>query len=133
MPGPGADAFSYAILRVVPSVQRGERINAGVVLFSRRKRFLGARVALDGERLAALDPTTDGGELRAHLEGIVRVADGDPEAGPIAAMPQSERFGWLTAPSSTIVQPSQVHTGLTEDPEATLDDLFNELVASPNA
>jgi hypothetical protein len=129
VPGPGADAFSYAILRVVPSVQRGERINAGVVLFSRRKRFLGARVALDGERLAALDPVTDAAEVRGHLHGIVRVAEGDPKAGPIAAMPQSERFGWLTAPSSTMVQPSQVHTGLTEDPQATLDALFDELVA----
>ena len=130
MPAPGADAFSYAILRVVPSVERGERINAGVVLFSRRKRFLGARVALDAERLAALDPAPDAAKVRTHLEGIVRVAEGDPEAGPIAAMPQSERFGWLTAPSSTMVQPSEVHTGLTEDPRATLDDLFNELVAT---
>jgi hypothetical protein len=129
MPAPGTDAFSYAILRIVPAVERGERINAGVVLFCRRKRFLGARVALDEARLRALSADTDPGMVRRHLEGIVRVAEGDSAAGPIAALPQSERFGWLTAPASTMVQPSEVHTGLCEDPADTLDALFDELVA----
>ena len=72
-------------------------------------------------------------EVRAHLDALVRVAAGDPECGPIAALPQSERFGWLVAPSSTIIQPSPVHTGLSEDPQATLDALFAELVAPVRA
>jgi Protein of unknown function (DUF3037) len=121
-------AFSYAIVRVVPSVERGERLNAGVVVFCRQKGFLGARVALDTDRLAALSPDTDAAAVRRHLDGIVGIAEGDPAAGPIAVLPQFERFGWLSAPSSTIVQPSEVHTGLTEDPARTLDDLFEELV-----
>ena len=128
MPAPRRNAFSYAILRVVPSVERGERINAGVVLFCRQRGFLDARVALDERRLAALAPELDAGVVRAHLDGLVRVAEGDRAAGPIAALPQSERFGWLVAPSSTVVQPSEVHTGLCEDPARTLDELFDELV-----
>jgi hypothetical protein len=116
-------------VRVVPSVERGERLNAGVVLFCRQRGFLGARVALHEDRLAALSRETDAAAVRRHLEGIVRIAEGDPDGGPIAALSQSERFGWLSAPSSTIVQPSEVHTGLTEDPARTLDDLFEELVA----
>ena len=128
MPAPRRNAFSYAILRVVPSVERGERINAGVVLFCRQRGFLDARVALDERRLAALAPELDAGVVRAHLDGLVRVAEGEPAAGPIAALPQSERFGWLVAPSSTVVQPSEVHTGLCDDPARTLDELFDELV-----
>jgi hypothetical protein len=128
MPAPARESFSYAILRVVPSVERGERINAGVVLFCRRRSFLGARVALDERRLAALAPDVDAAAVRAHLDGLVRVAEGDPAAGPIAALAQSERFGWLVAQSSTVVQPSEVHTGLCEDPARTLDELFDELV-----
>jgi len=129
VPASRRSAFSYAILRVVPSVERGERINAGVVLFCRQRGFLGARVALHEARLAALAPGLEAGAVRAHLDGMVRVAEGDPAAGPIAALPQSERFGWLVAPSSTVVQPSEVHTGLCEDPARTLDELFEELVS----
>jgi Protein of unknown function (DUF3037) len=121
--------FSYAILRVVPSVVRGERINAGVVLFSRQHRFLAARVGLDERRLAALSPALSAARVRPLLDALARVAAGDPAAGPIAALPPSERFGWLVAPSSTVVQPSAVHTGLCEDPARTLDQLFDELVA----
>ena len=128
MPAPRRNAFSYAILRVVPSVERGERINAGVVLFCRQRGFLDARVALDERRLAALAPELDAGVVRAHLDGLVRVAEGEPAAGPIAALPQSERFGWLVAPSSTVVQPSEVHTGLCDDPAVELDHLFERLV-----
>jgi hypothetical protein len=128
MPARRRNAFSYAILRVVPSVERGERINAGVVLFCRQRGFLDARMALDERRLAALAPELDAGVVRAHLDGLVRVAEGEPAAGPIAALPQSERFGWLVAPSSTVVQPSEVHTGLCEDPARTLDELVDELV-----
>lgn len=120
--------FSYAILRVVPRVERGERFNAGVVLYCRQRDFLGARVALDEARLRALAPDASADDVGAHLDALVRVARGDPEGGPIATMPQSERFGWLVAPSSTIIQPSRVHTGLSDDPQATLDALFAELV-----
>lgn len=129
MPAPGRSAFSYAVLRVVPRVERGERFNAGVVVYCRQRGFLDARVALDEARLAALAPDASAGELAAHLETLVRVARGDPECGPIAQLPQSERFGWLVAPSSTMIQPSEVHTGLTGNPEQTLASLFAELVA----
>lgn len=131
MPGSRRDPFSYSILRVVPRVERGERFNAGIVLFCRQRDFLRARVALDVDRLRALAPGTRAEEVREHLEALVRVARGDPSAGPIAALPSSERFGWLVAPSSTMIQPSGVHTGLCEDPAATLDALFDELVAPP--
>jgi hypothetical protein len=124
-----ASPFAYLVLRVVPSVERGERLNVGVVVFCRQRRFLGARVHLDEARLAALDPQLDVRELADHLTGLVRVAEGATGAGPIAALDQSDRFGWLAAPSSTIVQPSEVHTGLCEDPARTLQELHARLVA----
>jgi hypothetical protein len=120
--------FTYAILRLVPSVERGEQLNVGVVLFCRQRGFLGARVALDEERLKALAPSLDLAEVTAHLQGLVRVAQGNPAAGAIATLPASERFGWLAAPSSTVIQASPVHTGLSDDPAATLDGLFARLV-----
>ena len=120
--------FSYAILRVVPRVERGECFNAGVVLFCRQLGFLGVKVGLDERRLAALAPDASAVDVQAHLDALVRVAAGDPQGEAIAALPASERFGWLVAPSSTIIQPSAVHTGLSEDPQATLDALFAELV-----
>jgi len=122
--------FSYAILRVVPSVERGERLNVGVVLFCRQRGFLGARFELDEARLRALAPGLLTHEVGAHLEALRRVAEGAAGAGPIAELPASERFGWLAAPSSTIVQASEVHTGLCEDPAATLDGLFARLVSA---
>ncbi len=128
MPDSPRSPFSYAILRVVPRVERGERINAGVILYCRQRDFLGATVSLDETRLRALAPDVPASDVREHLASLVRVAEGDPGAGPIAAMPQSERFGWLTAPSSTIIQPSEVHTGLSEDPATTMKALFAELV-----
>jgi Protein of unknown function (DUF3037) len=136
VPEPDAKPFTYLILRVVPSVERGERFNVGVVLFCRQRGFLAARVALDSSRLAALAPwmsPAEVGEVGDHLAALVRVAEGAPDAGPIAALPASERFGWLAAPSSTIVQASEVHTGLSRDPEATLDALFARLVVAPAA
>jgi DUF3037 family protein len=122
------EPFQYALIRVVPRIDRGEFLNAGVVLFCRTRRFLGARVGLDADRLAALAPGSDPAGLQPHLDAIVAVAAGDPDAGPIAALPPSERFGWLVAPSSTVIQPSPVHTGMCEDPEATLEHLFATLV-----
>jgi hypothetical protein len=124
-----ASPFQYAIVRVVPRVERGECLNAGVVLFCRPRRFLGARVALDDERLRALAPDVDAAAVRGHLEAFRRIADGSPDAGPIAALPASERFHWLVAPASTIIQCSPVHTGLSDDPEAELDRLVARLVA----
>jgi len=123
------DQFAYAILRVVPRVERGEQLNAGVVLFCRRRRFLAARVDLDERRLAALAPDLDPRTVRAHLDALARIAAGDPAGGAVAALDPSERFGWLVAPSSTIIQPSPVHTGLCDDPQTMLDRLFDELVA----
>ena len=128
MPAPEREEFQYAVLRVVPHVERGERINAGVILFCRRGRFLQARTALDRERLAALDRDADADGVERHLALLARIAAGDPDAGPIARMDQSERFHWLVAPSSTTIQPSAVHTGLCDDPEETLERLFSSLV-----
>jgi hypothetical protein len=126
---PGSEGFAYAILRVVPRVERGEQLNAGVVLYCRRLKFLEARCELDEARLAALDPGCSAKQVRAVLDTIVAVAAGDPAGGAVARMDPSDRFGWITAPSSTIVQPSPVHTGLTTDPAADLARLFARLVA----
>lgn len=125
---PGRSPFEYAIVRVVPRVERGEAFNAGIVLMSRARRFLGARVELDPGLLAAMSPDCDPEIVRDHLASIVSIADGDPAAGPIAALPAPERFHWLVSPSSTIIQPSAVHTGLTADPAETLEHLFLTLV-----
>jgi Protein of unknown function (DUF3037) len=126
---PAPDQFAYAILRVVPRVERGEQLNAGVVLFCRRRRFLAARVELDERRLAALAPGLDPAVVRRHLDALAAIAAGDPSGGAVAALEPSERFGWLVAPSSTMVQPSPVHTGVCDDPQTMLDRLFDELVA----
>jgi hypothetical protein len=126
----GQRPFSYALLRIVPRVERGERLNAGVVVFCREYDFLAVRADVDEARLGALAPGVDPGPLRAHLEALGRVAAGERGTGPLAALPASERFGWLVAPSSTMVQPSEVHTGLTANPQATLDHLFETLVAT---
>jgi hypothetical protein len=125
----GGSPFSYAIYRVVPRVERGERMNVGVVLFSRPLDFLGVRTALDADRLTALWPDTDAAAVRPHLDALERIARGDADAGPMAALDTTARFHWLVAPSSTIIQPSAVHTGVCGDPAAELDKLFAELVA----
>jgi pyridoxamine 5'-phosphate oxidase len=124
--------FQYALLRVVPHVERGEAINAGVVVLCRPRKFLAARVALDEGRLAALAPGVDPAPIREHLDMLVRIAEGDERGGPIARLDISERFGWLVAPSSTVIQSGPVHTGLCDDPPALLDRLFASLVALPD-
>jgi Protein of unknown function (DUF3037) len=124
--------FEYALLRVVPRVERGEFVNAGVVLYCQEKRFLEAAVHLDPERLRALDPRLDLAAVRAHLEAAPRVCAGGPAAGPIGLLPPVQRFGWLVAPRSTIVQPSPVHTGLAEDPREALDHLLQTMVLPPD-
>jgi hypothetical protein len=126
----GAEAFQYALLRAVPSLPRGEALNVGVVLYSPRHRFLEARTTLDPDRLRLLDPDLDLDAVRAHLDLIEQVAAGEPTAGPIARLDRSERFGWVTSPSSTAIQPSPVHTGVCDDPAAMLAHLFESLVST---
>lgn len=129
MPGPRRSVFQYAVVRVVPRVERGECLNVGIVLLCRPRRYLGARMLLDEARLAAFAPELDPATLRPHLEAIERIAAGDPTAGPIARLDRAERFHWLVAPASTIIQPSEVHTGLCHDPAAELEHLVATLVA----
>jgi hypothetical protein len=128
---PPRSVFQYAIIRVVPRVERGESLNVGIVLLCRPRRFLGARIRLDERRLAALAPDLDPGTVRPHLDAIERIAAGDHAAGPIASLDLAERFHWLVAPASTIIQPSDVHTGLCDDPVAELDHLVATLVDQP--
>ena len=123
--------FQYAIVRVIPDIVRGECVNAGVILMCRPKRYLGARVGIDPARLAAIAPGLALVEVQPHLDAIVRIASGDPEGGPIAQLGLAERFHWLVAPSSTIIQASETHTGLCHDPATELDHLFETRVASP--
>ena len=124
--------FAYATIRVVPRVEREEFVNVGVVLFSRPRKFLGVQARLDEERLRALWPGLDLDAVQRQLDVIRLVAAGDPAGGAIALLPTAERFGWLSAPASTIVQPGPVHGGLAEDPEAALHELFADLVGSPS-
>lgn len=128
MSDPPPNAFQYAIVRVIPRIERGECLNAGVILLCRPRRFLAARTVLDEARLAALAPGLDPTTIRPHLDAIVRIAAGDPAAGPIARLGTAERFHWLVAPSSTMIQPSEVHTGLCDDPAEELDHLIATLV-----
>ena len=128
MPAARRSVFQYAIVRVVPRVERGECLNVGVVLMCRPRRYLGATIQLDEARLAAFAPDLDPGLIRPHLDAIERIAAGDPGAGPIAALTKPERFHWLVAPASTIIQTSEVHTGLCEDPAAELEHLVSTLV-----
>jgi hypothetical protein len=126
------DPFSYAILRLVPRVERGESINVGVVLFCRQRgEYLGLLSEVDEPRLRPLAPDLDAEAVRGQLRSLELVALGDRSAGSLGALPPSERFGWLVAPSSTIVQPSDVHTGLCEDPGRELRGLFDKLVRPP--
>lgn len=124
---PAGAEFQYVLLRVVPALDRGERINAGVVVYCPQRDFLAARVALDAGRLAALPGGLDPAAVAERLEAMRRVAAGEG-ADALAAMPAQQRFGWLAAPASTAIQPSPIHTGLTGDPQATLDHLFTTLV-----
>jgi len=124
-------AIEYCAVRVVPDLERGECLNVGVLLICRQTRFLDARIHLEPARLAALWPGLMGeslGLIVAHLALIAPICAGDPSGGPIAALTLRERWHWLTAPASTIVQPGPVHTGLTTDPAAELDRLFHRLV-----
>jgi len=119
------EVFEYALIRVVPRIERGEAINAGVIVYSQAYRYLCARIQLEELRLLAVDPEVDLDAVRAALSAIAKACT----QGPLAGRPLGERFRWLTAPRSTIVQPGPVHSGLTTDPEAELSRLFESLVA----
>jgi Protein of unknown function (DUF3037) len=125
---PGTRPFAYALLRVVPRLERGEQLNVGVVVFARQHDFLELRAHVDEVRLAAVAPGLDPGPIRSRLRALTEVAGGEPQAGALGLLPASERFGWIVAPTSTMIQPSAVHTGLTDDPRAALERLFVNLV-----
>ncbi|MGA8528991.1 MAG: DUF3037 domain-containing protein [Acidobacteriaceae bacterium] len=122
-------SFDYAVLRVVPRVEREEFINAAVVVLCLEKRYLDARVALNPERLRALWPDADVDLIRQHLDAIPRICSGDPSAGPIARLSQRERFHWLTSPRSTILQPGPVHTGVCDETGNLLDRLEKQFLS----
>ena len=127
-PHQGREVFEYALLRVVPRMERGETMNAGVLLYCRSAAFLAVRVHLDTERLRALDPGADVTGVRAALRAAERICHGGPGAGQAAGEDPGRRFRWLIAPRSTVVQPGPVHSGLTADPSAELDRLLDVLV-----
>jgi hypothetical protein len=131
MPPEPSAAFEYAVLRVVPRVERGEGVNVGVVVFCRTLAYLEARIEMgDRQRqaLAALASDLDLDAVQSHLDEIGRIVSGDPGGGPIASLDAPERFRWVTSPASTILLPSEVHGGVTEDPAGSLADLFDRLV-----
>ena len=125
---PADYTYDYAIVRVVPRVDRGERINVGVILSCADTDFLEARIDVDETVLRALDPEIDLAAVHANLAVIPAVCRGGPGAGPIGLLPARNRFRWLVAPRSTIIQPSPVHTGRTADPAACLEHLMDRIV-----
>ncbi len=128
---PSRSSFSYAVVRVVPDIEREEFLNAGLILFCREKKYLRAGMSLDVDRLRALRADIDADAVRGQLDLVERIASGAVERGPLAGMSQSERFHWLTTPRSTVVQPGPIHGGMSEDPDATFDRLFGTLVRDP--
>jgi hypothetical protein len=125
---PAPASFDYAILRVVPRVERQEFINAAVIVFCLERRYLEARVHLDTGRVRALWPDADVELIAEHLHAVSRICAGEATAGPIARLPQRERFHWLTAPRSTIIQPSPVHTGVCDETEGLLERLARQFL-----
>lgn len=121
-------SYDYALIRVVPNVERGEFLNVGVLLFCRTRRFLGARLHLNEARALALAPDLDLAAVQQQLDSIARICEGGPQAEALGKMSQSERFHWLVSPRSTIIQTSPVHTGLCSDPAGTLDHLLKTMV-----
>ncbi len=130
---PSPSTYDYAVVRVVPRVERGEFVNAGVIVSCPASGLLVAGIELDEARVRALDPHLDLDALRTHLDAIIRICRGDPDAGPIGRLPVRARFHWLTAQRSTVVQMSPVHTGQTLDPGTVLDRLLTRMVRPPEA
>lgn len=129
---PVPSSFDYAVVRVVPRVEREEFINAGVIVFCLERRYLEARVVVDEARLKALWPQLDVAMVRDHLEAIPKIAAGNPDGGPIAKLSQRERFHWLVSPRSTIIQVSPVHSGICDEPENTVEKLAERLLKTPS-
>jgi hypothetical protein len=125
---PSRSAFTYAVLRIVPDIEREEFVNAGLILFARERRFLQARTDVDLGALASLNEDCDLDAIRAQLELVQAIASGTIDVVPFAGMSQSERFHWLTTPRSTLIQPGPLHAGVTDDPEATFEHLYEVLV-----
>jgi hypothetical protein len=125
---PGTDLFEYAVIRIVPRVEREEFLNAGVILYCKRPAFLGMRYILDEKRLQALHPDIDLADIKANLDALEQVCQGNTTASPIAALDIAGRFRWLTAKRSTVVQFSAVHPGLCSDPGAALERMFRQMV-----
>jgi hypothetical protein len=125
---PADHTYDYAIIRVVPRVDRGEQVNVGVILSCPDTDFLDARIEVDESALLVLDPAVDLDAVRTNLAVIPAVCRGGPEAGPIGMLPSRGRFRWLVSPRSTIIQPSEVHTGRTADPAACLEHLMERVV-----
>ncbi len=125
---PTHNSYDYAVVRVVPRVERGEFINVGIILWCASQGYLGARIELDEQRLRALDAGVSIDAVRSHLASIPLVCAGGPEAGPIGLLSPRERFDWLVAPRSTIIQVSPVHTGRCTEVAATLEHLLNAMV-----
>lgn len=123
--------FEYALLRAVPRQERGEFMNVGVIVYCRDLDFLCAKTYVDGDRLRALDPQLDVETLETSLKHLTNSCDGSPDAGPVSTTTVGQRFRWLTAPRSTIVQTSPAHTGWTDDPSAEVNRLFEALVLPP--
>jgi hypothetical protein len=128
---PGEHTYDYAVIRVVPRVERGEQVNVGVILSCADVDFLEAAIEMDDAAVLALDPGADLETIRANLATIPLVCRGGAEAGPIGELPPRGRFRWLVSPRSTIIQPSPVHTGRTHDPAACLQRLMDRLVRRP--
>ena len=125
---PSRSAFTYAVLRIVPDIEREEFVNAGLILFDRERRFLRVRTDLDLGALGSLDGDYDRDAIRAQLALVEAIASGTTAVAPFAAMSQSERFHWLTTPRSTLIQPGPLHAGVTDDPDATFEHLYGILV-----
>jgi hypothetical protein len=122
------NSYDYALIRLVPSVERGECLNIGVILFCRTLDFLGARIYLNEARSLAMHPNLDLAAVQQQLDTIKLICQGGPEAGPLGKLSQSERFHWLVSPRSTIIQISPTHEGVGDNPEAALEHLFKTMV-----
>jgi hypothetical protein len=127
------DSYDYAIIRVVPRVEREEFVNVGVIVSCPSRNFLEARIALDENRLRMLDPTLDMEAIRAHTDSIRAICAGGEQAGPLARLSQRERFHWLVAPRSTIIQTSAVHTGKCDEPVKLIEHLLQKMVLPPQS
>jgi len=125
---PATSSYDYAIIRLVPCVERGESINVGIILYCSTRRFLGALAQLDEVRVHSFAPSLDFAFIQQHLDYLLKVCHGKEEGGPIGQLSQSERFHWLVSPRSTIIQTSPVHVGLCSDPTAALQQLLKKLV-----